>query len=384
MKKPAAILLILSLLANLALAFVVVRTNALSTLARGAQKSAPTQVRAKARAQASDSAIAAAVRAGDTKALLDLLKAAGLDDKTARFMTAGVEFQKIADQLIALQPERPYWRNNTPSSADRMKTLQVMIVAGSRMQELLADVIPQMNGNRYGYLTPERRAQLIALEKDYTELTAETLAASSDFRLQSDTDKLRDLAAERKREIDQFLTPDEIAARDLRESPAAHLLRDSYGAVIDNEAEYQAAYAIMQAAGGDVDAGRAQVEAMLGAERMTRLAQMNDPDYNLMQSAAARLGLPAEATTASLMSIRDQARQASEAIAADGALSSEQRAAALRDLAASSQQQMSAVLGEEGAAAFARSSRWMNSLKQGAGFNNNSAGASKGKVRTRR
>jgi len=35
MKKPTAILLALSLLANLALAIVVVRTNALSTLAHG-------------------------------------------------------------------------------------------------------------------------------------------------------------------------------------------------------------------------------------------------------------------------------------------------------------------------------------------------------------
>jgi len=371
MKKPAAILLALSLLANLALAIVVVRTNALSLLAFGSQKTASAQTRAGAKPQASDSAIISAVKAGDADALLNLLKASGLDDKTARFMSASIEFQKLTNELASLQPETPYWRNSTPTAAQRQKVGQLIFSFNAKMKDFLADAMPQIgrfNAPRYDYLTPDRRAQILSMEKDYNELTAETYATSSGFRLQSDTDRLKALADERKREIDSFLTPDEIAARDMRESPAAKLLRDDYGNVIDTETDYQAAYALMQSAGDDTDAGRAQVEALLGPDRMAKLAQMNDPDYSLIQSAAARLNLPAEATTASLMDIRDQARQASDAIAADDTLDASQRKTALQDLATKSQDQMSAVLGDEGAAAFAKSSKWMGALKKGSTF----------------
>ena len=376
MKKPAAILLALSLLANLALAIVVARTNALSTFVLGSQKNSSAQTRAGAKSQASDGAIIAAVKNGDADALLNLLKNAGLDDKTARFVSASLEFQKLTSQLASLQPETPYWRNNTPTAAQRLKQQQLVINFGLKMRDMLADVLPQgrLSGPRYDYLTPERRAQILAMEKDYTDLTAETYATSNGFRLQSDTDRLKALADERKREIDSFLTPDEIAARDMRESPAARLLRDDYGNVIDTESDYQAAYALMQAAGDDTDAGRAQVEAMLGPDRMARLAQMNDPDYSLIQSAAARLNLPADATTTSLMDIRDQARQAGDGIASDDSLTDDQRKAALQDLAAKSQEQMSSVLGEEGAAAFAKSSKWMNALKKGATFSYDAKG----------
>ena len=374
MKKPAVILLILSLLANLALALVVVRTNALSTLVLGPQKNSPAQTRAGGRPQASDSAIISAVKAGDAGALLALLKNTGLDDKAARLMAASVEFRKLADQIEALRPDTPYWRNSTQTPAERLKQQQAMLSFGLKMRDLLADAFPQVNGNKYSYLTPERRAQILSMQRDYDDITAETYAASSGFRLQSDTDKLKALADERKREIDSFLTPDEIAARDMRESPAAKLLRNDYGNVIDNEADYQAAYAIMQSAGDDTDAGRAQVEALLGPERMAKLAQMNDPDYALIQSAAARLNLPADATTASLMDIRDQARQATETIAGDGTLTSAQRKAALQDLAAKSQEQMSGVLGAEGAAAFAKSSKWMGALKRGSTFSYDAKG----------
>ena len=297
MKKPTAILLALSLLANIALAFIVVRTGALSALVSGSQKTASAaQAQATPKPQASSDAIVAAVKNGDAQTLLALLKASGLDAKTAGFMSAGLELQKLADQAQALRPKGPYWRNNNFTPADRMKLQQLALDFGSRMQDLIPDLFAQAGAAKYDYLAPDRRAKLLALERDYNQLIAETRVNSSGFQLQSDTDKLKDIASERKREIDQFLTPDEIAARDMRESPAAQFLRNNYGAVIDTEADYQAAYAIMQAAGSDTDAGRAQVESLLGPDRMTKLAQMNDPDYALIQTAAARLQLIAPYT----------------------------------------------------------------------------------------
>jgi len=322
--------------------------------------------------QPSGDAIVSAAKNGDATTLLTLLKAAGLDAKSAGFMSAGLELQKLADQQAQiLKSKGPYWRNNRLTHADLVKLQQSSLEFHNRLQDLVPDLFTQAGATQYDYLDPDRRAKLLALERDYKQLTAETRIDSSDFRLQSDTDKLKAIAEERKREIDQFLTPDEIAARDLRESPAAKLLRNNYGIGIDTEAEYRAAYDIMQAAGADKtaqDAARAQVEAMLGPDRMAKIFQTRDPDYYLIQTAADRLNLPAEATTTALMDIRDQARQACAGIAADTTLTADQRKAALQALAAQSQEQMSGVLGAEGSAAFAKKSQWMTALNKGSTF----------------
>lgn len=369
MKKTSAILLALSLLANVALAIALARSNATSDSSSGSagKKSSPAATRA------SDSAIVAAAQSGDINALLSHLKASGISDKTARFMAAGLEFQKFADQMLELTPPEEYWRNRNAAQSPeaRQKMQQMMVGLQRNMMELLSEAMPQINNNRYAYLSPERRAQLRQLEKDYDDLNMEMMTNASGFRLASDSENMKALAEERKREIDQFLTPDEIAARDMRESSAARLIRNEYGNAINSEAEYQTVYNLMKAAGDDKaaqDAARAQIEATLGADRMAQLYQMNDPDYDLIQSAVARLNLPAAETGAALTDIRSQAEQASAAISANNALSAAQKKAALEDLAAKSQEQMTAVLGAEGAETYASRSTWVRSLKQGSSF----------------
>jgi hypothetical protein len=242
MKKPTAILLALSLLGNLALAIVVVRTGALSALVSGPRKNTPSQTRTGAKQQASADAIVAAMKTGDSATLLTLLKSAGLDSKTASFMSVGIETQKFAGQAQVLMPKAPYWRNRN-TATDLAKVQRIALDFNNRLQDLVPDLFALGAATKYDYLDPDQRAKLLELERDYNQLTAETHIDASGFRLQSDTDRLKDIAAERKREMDQFLTPDEIAARDMRESPAAKLLRNNYGNVIDTESDYQAAFA---------------------------------------------------------------------------------------------------------------------------------------------
>lgn len=367
MKKTPALLLALSLLANVVLAISLHRANGAAPSA--AARSATAASRTSA---ATDAAIADAMRAGDASALIDRLKAAGISEKTARYMAASLELQKFADQMTALMPEQPYWRSRGPRTPEqRMKMQQIMRSFQTTMNDLLGDVMPQLGNNRHAYLTPERRAELRQLEKDYDDLKAETLAASGNFLLQSDSDNLKSLAEERKREIDRFLTPDEIAARDLRESPAARQIRNDYGIIIENEAEYQSIHATLAAAGDDPAAqaaAREQIESMLGSERMAKLARLNDPDYELIQSAATRLNLPLSETTTSLTAIRAEAQQASAGIIADKSLTPAQRKAALQSIAEQSRAQMDGVLGSEGAETYSKSSQWMRALKNGSAF----------------
>jgi hypothetical protein len=274
-KTPARLLtlslLALSLLANTALAILLHRVTAADATAPGSP-AATANATTPRTAASSDAAILATIKTGDANALLGQLKTAGLPDKTARFMAAALEFQKFADQMAELAPDQPYWRNRTPQTPEqRLKMRQTTHALQTTMTELLADTIPQigLGSQRYAYLAPERRTALRRLEKDYDDLSAEMLATADNFRLQSDTDNLKTLADERKREINQFHTPEEIAARDMRESSAARQIRNDYGNIIENETEYQTIYATMQAAGDDPAAqaaARAQIEATLGPE----------------------------------------------------------------------------------------------------------------------
>lgn len=371
MKRPLALFFALSLLANIALAIALNHARSANTAAAtGATHS---------RDIALNDNIITAINAGpaDAGALLARLKAAGLPDKTARYIAAALEFQKYSEQLAGLTPEhQPYWRNRFTSRADqspetRLKIQQATRAMQDAMTDLFAETLPQFASRRHAYLTPERRAGLRRLEKDYDDLTAELFASTGNFQLQSDIDQLKTLADERKREIDQFLTPDETAARELRESATARSIRSEYGNIIETEDEYKNIYAIMQAAGDDAGAqagARAQIDALLGSDRLAQLARLNDTDYELAQSAAARLNLPAAATTAGITAIRDEARQASAAIISDNSLTRLQKREAIQNISNKSREQMDAVLGAEGAEAYARRSSWMNALKNGSSF----------------
>ena len=369
MKKIPAILLALSLPANILLAILLHRAY---TAPPGPAASKPGAPPTRA-----DSAIVASMQARDINALLAQLKDAGLPDKTARYITAAIEFQKFADQMSKLTPQSPHWRDPAPQTpGERLKAQQMMLAFQSSMRDLMSDILPQFD-QQYSYLTPGRRAELRRLEKDYDDLNAEMFATSGGFLLQSDNDKIRLLADERKRELEQFFTPDEIAARDMRESSTARAIRSEYGNIIENETEYQTIYTLLKEAGDDPGAqaaARAQIDATLGSERLERLAHLNDPDYQIIQAAAARLDLPPAETTAAITGIRSEAQELGAAIMADPTLTAEEKKNALQDIARKSRAQMDSVLGSEGAAAYAMRSRWMSTLQRGASFTIDSRG----------
>lgn len=369
MKKFPVMLLAFSLLANAVLAFVLMCPPAASKTA----KSAPAVRVAQTRAQtltAADSAILKALETGGHDALLGRLRALGVPELSAHAIATGFELQKAGEELDRLHAETPYWRNYASLPAEtRAKIAHI----GSTLTSRFAELLPQFRRERHEFLSPERRVQLRRLEQDYDDLRAEVHTGSQGFMLKADFDNLNLFIKERRREIDGFFTPDELALRDARHSPMAQLIKEEYGNVIGSESEYMTIYSIMNSAGSD-DAGRARVEALLGPDRMAQLTRLNDPDYNLIRTASTRLDLPLDATMTALTQIRTQAWQTSADIIADTTLASAQRKAMLRELAVQSREQMAAVLGPEGADAFAKSARWMYHLRSGSGFTVDSKG----------
>jgi hypothetical protein len=377
MKKTLAPLLILSLLANIALAVLHFRSTPPALPASPAplalqptHAAAPKHTIAPLALTVTDSALLSAIDARDSDALIAKLKTLGISADTIHAIVTGLELQKIAGELTTLRSEIPYWR--TPNALP-LETRKQINRLGSDIRSRLAYFLPQPNKNQYEFLTPERRAELRRLEQDYDDLTAEVRSTSNGFRLKNDYDDLNILVRERKREIDEFFTPDERALHDLRHSPIAQLIKNDYGNIIENEAEYKLLYTLMNQAETDA-AGHRLIEDMLGSDRMTQLAQLNDPDTPLVQAAIERLNLPPRETAAALTQIRTQAWQSSATINKDRTLTAAQKRAALKQIAAQSHEQMTAVLGREGASAFATSSRWMGMLRNGIPFTVSNAG----------
>lgn len=366
MKTTLVPLLVLSLFANIIFAVHHFRPAATAgkTTAQSTAQKHPATAAPTATLTTADSAILNALDTRDPDALIAKLTALGLSPGNIHIIATGLELQNIADELDALKSEVPYWRPQSSLPLDTRKRISEL---GSSLHNRISHLLPHLNKDQYEFLAPDRRAELRRLELDYDDLTAQVRSTSYGFRLKSDFDDLNILIKERKREIDEFFTPDERALHDLRHSPVARLLQNEYGNIIENENEYQNLHAILQNSNNDKD-GLAQIDALLGPERLAALARLNDPDAPLIQTAVERLNLPAAETTAALAQIRAQARQATDAITNDTTLTLAQKKAALKNLAAQSQQQMTAVLGDEGAHAFSTSSRWMGMLRNGLTF----------------
>ena len=368
MKKLPLIILLLSLAANAALALALHRARVPSSASRVPR--AESGVRSPESPPSANADLIAAINSGDVATLLAQFKAAGISDRTAHFVAMGLDFVKTME-TFDLDSQYPYWNNTGKSLEARRKLVQALLKGFHNYEALGGNSYDGIIESRYAYLTPERYAALHKLEKDYNDLRDETNLSAYGFTLKNDDDTLKTLAAERQREIAQFLTPEETAARDLRESPTADTIRADYGNIITSETEYKTLYAILQSAGSDSDAqsaARAQIETLLGPDRLAQLAQLNDPDYNLTQLAIARLNLPAAETTASLAAIRADAQQSMTAIASDETLTPAQKTAALKALAAQSQTQMTSVLGDEGAETYAKRSAWVKALNGGSTF----------------
>lgn len=363
MNKALTLLLVSSLLANAAFTVLFFRPGSSSSSSSNRDGAGGKYASAGTLAPA-DSAIIAAIGAGDPNELIARLNALGVPTDKTHIIATGLEMQKIADELAELRGQIPYWRSQKSLPLETRKKISLL---GSNFRNRFAHLMPQLNKDQYEFLSPERRAELQRLERDYDDLTDELKSSAYGFMLKSNYDDLNLLIKERKREIDEFFTPEERVISDLRHSPVAKLLQNEYGNIIETEDEYKSIYAIMEQAAND-DAGRRRIEELLGPERMEKLMQLNDPDAPLILSASERLNLPLQETTTALAGIRADARQSAAAIMNDRALTASQKRTALRGIAAGSQERMTSVLGQEGARAFANRSEWMGMLRRGSSF----------------
>lgn len=412
--KALPLLLAASLVANAALLTTTLRRD--SSSGDPAASSSATSAKPAATAPRSGSAItippelAAALNTNDPEALRDLLRSAGLSDDMIRHIVQSTLWKKYEARFKALNPHqtpdpnKPWWKDDrsqqnrwnsgmTKAQRDEQRRLQREIEAES--ERLFG---PQPNKNpwleqRFAFLAPEKRQALIDIQQDYQELMSEINQEAQGFRLPSDSEKLRFLQAEQKRDIESLMTPQELRDYELRQSPTANQLRWKMTQYDATEQEYLSIFPLQKAFdekynqqndpyGYNEPAERDQnywkerqaaekqlqenIRAVIGEERFAESIRRQDSDYQQLEAATRRLALAPD-TPQKLFALREPASAAIQQIVENTNLTNDQRKTELAAIAADTRAQIRASLGEEGAQAYFKNNgmAWLKELEKG-------------------
>lgn len=421
--KPLPLILAASLVANAALVTVSLRKDAGSaeSPASSANSSTGTST-ASIKPRSGPSAasdlklppeLVSALNGNDPEALRDILRAAGLSDEMVRSIVQMRLWKKYEDRLKALNPRqqpdpnKPWWKedrnqqnrwNNggmTKAQRDEQRRLHREIQDET---ERLLGKDPNQNrwqDQRLAFLPSEKRQALQQIQQDYQELMGEIHQDSQGFRLPSDSEKLRFLQEEQKRDIESLMTPDELQAYELRNSNTANQLRWKMTQYDATEQEYLTIYPLQKAFDEKYNQQnndpfgyndrteqrdqnywkerqaaekqlQEQIRGLIGEERYADSIRRQDQDWQQLEAATRRLALPAD-TPQKLFAVRDTVAASVQQIADNPNFTSEQKKQELAAIATATRDQVRAALGEEGAQAYFKNNgmNWLKELDKG-------------------
>ena len=384
--KPTTLLLLASLVANVALVSLVYTSRS------GAdQASARTVAKSTSGADATAKTTARTAASGATAA-----ETAALSPEAARDLALGRAINRYAAAQRASagkSGDGKWWVRTDASKLSREQREQLAAARRELSDALIAATgTDLMNGNAasdatLAFLPDAKRDQLRKILSDYQDMM-EQYAPANGLQLASDREKSKLLRAERERDIAALLSPEELADYQMRTSPTADALRSRYGSAIASEEEFKKIYALQKAYDDKFPAdalnGRitpdvlkarsdaaqqlqADMRAAVGDDAYTALKRASDSDLRNVDALATRLGLAAD-TVDRVATMRDSYAAESQRISADTATPVAQRNDQLKALAARAKSELASTLGTEGADAYAQRASWVSLLQSGVGF----------------
>lgn len=386
--KLTPLLLAASLAANLALAAVLfLRQPAALPPAASTPRETPRTTAAPALAGGDTSALHAALLSGDAAAL----EAAGVSAEIARELTLGRALRQAAERAANAKTrirggDTRWWRSfgfNAPLTAELQQSRRELTKA---LTEVFGHDPFSPDTATLDFLPENKRFALRQITEDYDEMIAAFSARG--IQLASDREKLKLLRAERERDIAALLTPDELAAYELRTSTSASAVRARYGDAIQSEEDFRTLYALQksfdeqfprEAFSGRISPetirARAEAErqmqeqmrAALGEEKYAALRRASDPDLRTVSELATRLNLAPSATDL-IAAARDTFAAESQRINTDASLSAQDRRAQIQALAERAKSEVAQTLGSEAADAYGQRSPWINFLQNGMAY----------------
>jgi hypothetical protein len=328
-----------------------------------------------------DTPLAKILDGTDLRAMRDALEASGLtaDDAKAILRARIRQSQKSARDAIDRRrspAEETWWYQDEETRqkfeekrrADR-RALDDQLnqtLAGLFGEDPNPAAEPRIH-NQARFLPESKRLAVSRILEDYEAMQRDARPRNyHGASLPSDEEKRRFIEEERRRDLAEVLTPEELRAFDQRHSPTAQNLRWQLGAMKPTEQEYQLIFDARRTldtqfdnrGGGDrppdfwqkrQEAEAAlmnDLRAKLGEERFIDYALSNDHSARQVTLAAERYGLAPDVGR-QLWRLRQEAGQAGKAIYDDQSLSLEQKRARLAELAARSRDAVNRALGPE-------------------------------------
>ena len=371
----------------------------------------------EAKPAADGARLAEAIRTGDLETLRDQLRAAGVEEDMVRALVSMRLWKRHEARMREISfgqtSSKEWWKQEdwnfggrTKEEREELRALQKQ--TKDEIERLLGpDPEPEKSNpwlaRQYGFLPAEKRDALMKLEQDYQELQMELQQDMGSFRMPADQEKQRFLEEEKKRDMAALLSPEEMENYELRQSSTAGQLRWQMTRMNATEEEYRAIFAIRrefdeQYSLSDQFGSRSmsqddwkkrneaekamqeQIKAALGEERYTLYAYANNGEFQQLQGATKRFGLP-EDTPVRVLGLRDEISAEGNRIADDKNLSPEQKGEALRRLAADGRKKLDGLLGADVAAAYKANTglNWLEQLESGTVTTFDDNGGSRGR-----
>jgi hypothetical protein len=417
--KPFALLLGLSVAVNIGLlsAFVIKPTLAPPAVRGVFQSSAASDETATSRrlaaekrasstqpatnsAASAQSQLWATLDSDDLPTLIKRLRAAGFSRSVILgILNARLE-GRFTERMKALTGDlenTPYWKPdpmNSPGNKYWEEYSQIYRERSRMLRELLGDDSMAWGGSdvaaaqrrQFGNIPKEKIDMVQRINDDYAEMTSQIRASTQGITLPEDREKMALLEREKRADLAAVLSPQELEEYEMRSSPVTSRMRNTLSIMDANEAEFRAMFKVQQAFNDRVnpmmsgvissrmmdDRREAQKEmneqmkTVLSPERYNDYTRASNTEYQLLHRLGQKDNIPTETLTRAF-GIRDGIAAESVKIADDTALTTEQKRAALTELAQKGRTQILSTLGPGAGETYAQSARWLTTIERGSG-----------------
>ena len=307
------------------------------------------------------------------------LRAIGCPEETIRDLIVAEVNKLYAPKFAALAAETQqfaYWKPSSKKAreglqkqldalrAEKNQLIKTLLGIDSDPYEQWAKATAEelVEQGKYAFLSPEKQKLVREILAKYSELDKGTKVVPEGMIFDgSDSKKIRE---QRRQELAQVLSPEELYQFDLRDSNAAQSVRSRFGAADLTEAEYQKLFALRKAYEDEVgavadfsDSEKARQRSekkklledaykqALGEDRASEIAREQDPQWRALNSVARQFGMDQQ-TLQRAYEYQQLAAQQMSALFSDGNLPRETRQPAMREINAELQRNLTALMGE--------------------------------------
>jgi hypothetical protein len=325
------------------------------------------------------------LESGDLATLARRLRAAGFPPSVIQAFVHGVadrRFSAVRRQLMGQRSPEEYWRTgNVRPDAETMAELRKLEREHRKTirDALGPDFYPtddpgymEQQRRQFGQLPEEKITALRKIFSDYEDLTEQAFADGPNRGTPEGRAKFALLEKEKRADIERLLTPGELLDYDLRNSNAAHGLRNRFGQFQPTEAEFRALYPAQKAL-ADFESSfqrpqtldmrkqreaieqqvQAELRQVLGDARYAEFTRANDQSLQQTQAFVERQNLPPAAVDR-LIAVKNDLQPRIAAVQSNRDLTINQREAQLAALHKEATEKITAVIGPQNVEAYSR------------------------------